>query len=152
MIRVGTTSTVYAISRTVQTGYPVESRPNTFYATNAAWQDHSVKLHDPCRYNKYCICTQSYCPDWIPSGESTRRTVQTGYPVESQPNMFFATNVACQDYSDTFPSLASHPLLSLTHPPSFILYFSPLFQPLSPPFFLKINCFITVSKIYVFPC
>ena len=43
MIRVGTTSTVYALSRTVQTGYPVESRPNTFYATNAAWQDHSAR-------------------------------------------------------------------------------------------------------------
>ena len=34
------TSTGYAISRSVQSGYPlpVESRPNTFYGTNAACQ------------------------------------------------------------------------------------------------------------------
>ena len=33
MIRAGTTSTVHAFSRIVQSGYPV-CRPSTFYATN----------------------------------------------------------------------------------------------------------------------
>ena len=41
MARAGTTRTVFAVRRTVQSGYPVKNRPSTFHATNVAWEDHS---------------------------------------------------------------------------------------------------------------
>ena len=40
--KAGTTRTVCAFSRTVQSGYPVWRRPSTCYETNAAWQDDKL--------------------------------------------------------------------------------------------------------------
>ena len=41
LIRAGTIHSVYTVRCTVQSGYPVQSRPGTFFATNVAGQDHS---------------------------------------------------------------------------------------------------------------
>ena len=41
MIRAGTTCTVYAFTRTVQSGLPSVKSTQTFNATNVAWQDFS---------------------------------------------------------------------------------------------------------------
>ena len=41
IIHAGTKRTVYAVCRTVQSGYLAQCRPSTFYAINVAWQDDS---------------------------------------------------------------------------------------------------------------